>query len=241
MRVIKGNDEFNELKRTYYRKYGIDIDTQFLDNFSLAINVVVIALGIILGNILFKVPILFIPLWIAIASWLEGFFEYYSLFFVPERKIRKIEKEEKMKLAAKQQEENLKRKREEENFTYDKIIEIVEKYAGRNYHKNINLMVQDFFTQIILFCSEMQTHDIDPNIYSTFFKSHFTQIFDILSDGSKENISNNIDLARRLLENLSKYIETETKRVCCEKNIDDISTLQAFANFYDQGNNIYGG
>lgn len=244
MRVFKSHEEYNDLVRIYHKKYGIELDNNFLDNFSLAIKVTVFFLGIIIGNILFHVSILFIPLWVAIGYWLEGFFEYYSTIIIPERKIKKIEKqkkEEETKKLAEKNAEDLKKKMAEEVFTYDKIIEIIEKYAGKNYPKAINPMVQDFFSQVILFCGEMQAHDVDPNVYFTFFKNHFTQIFDILSDGSKENISNNIDLAKRLIGNLSKYIESEAKRVCSEKNIDDISTLQAFANFYDQGNNIYGG
>ena len=144
-----------------------------------------------------------------------------------------------MELKKKQEEKEAEKKRKEASKTssYDEIVELIQKYASYTYPENIEPMVQDFLGKILLFVGDLQIHEIDPSLYSSFFKVHFCQVFDILtSPKSKKNIGNNANLVNSLLKNLTQYIERETHRICTEQNLDDISTLEALKNFYSVGN-----
>ena len=230
--------EYKEWERYCWSEYGIDLNEDHFVNFSIGIDFAVSIILIVIGNIIFKLSILYIPAWIAISFWIEFLYEYIVLDYIPKKEIKRIDAQRAAKKAEKEAKAAQEQAVAAQHITYDEIISIIGEYANKSYPAIIKDMCQDFFSQLIMFVTELSAHKINPDIYMTFFKNHFIQIFDILSNGNENSLGNNKEVAANLIKNLAGYIEQETKRVCSEKELDEIATLQAFSNFYAVGEQI---
>ncbi len=237
------NLEKLELKKSEYVKYNIYINEEVHDNYCMILRYIVPIFLFIICNIGLKMSVFFIPAWVAIGGWCEVIFDYIVFILKPnilitkeEKKIKK-EKIELAKIEEEKKKQELLLEQEKANlFSYLDIIELIEKYTSYKYPSEVNEMIQDFLSKLLFFVGDLKIHNVDPKLYTSFFKVHFCQIFDILiSEKFQKNISNNVNLVNNLLKNLTHYIERETNRICFEQNLDDISTLEALKNFYSPG------